>query len=302
MAAMPCHTWFLTVFPTADLAGRSGCDTLRADLQRHTRPCGFCMPAFSLPRAGLSHFHQIPITSLHEFSNLDLNQKGTVFKTVAQPLSISFLRCERDLWLPNLLGQPMPLATCLSLAGYSAGFQDNVALEPQCSATSDPAQRPFLRIGLLHYLLPSWLADWFDRSSAPPVSLQAPRLPLARPVRTCFFRSSASPIEPPLWFSDSPLLAGEACLIWPHRELVVKRCRHRLFVPGRPGVSRSSADCRATILEDDLHRQILVDQEGFEPSRGEHDSWVTARWVIQFPHRSKLVVADRRGFDPLCSP
>lgn len=65
VAALPRRIRLFAVFPTADLAGRASCDTLRAGIQRRAQPCGYCAPAFSLPRAGLSHFYLIPVASLH---------------------------------------------------------------------------------------------------------------------------------------------------------------------------------------------------------------------------------------------
>jgi hypothetical protein len=46
MAAVPCRIRFFFASSTVDLAGRSGCYTLRAILRKRTSPCGFHAPAF----------------------------------------------------------------------------------------------------------------------------------------------------------------------------------------------------------------------------------------------------------------
>jgi hypothetical protein len=68
VAAVPRRIRLFAAFPTACLAGSSGCYTLRAGIQQHASPCGRPVPAFSEWRAGLSHFHLTPVASLHDWS------------------------------------------------------------------------------------------------------------------------------------------------------------------------------------------------------------------------------------------
>lgn len=87
------------------------------------------------------------------------------------------LHRERDLWLPGLLTQPIPLAACLSLAGTRPIFEKTslplpAFPPPLVLRTALACDSDFVR-----YPLSSWLADlvktgprhhpWCSRSPVP---------------------------------------------------------------------------------------------------------------------------------------
>jgi hypothetical protein len=154
VAALPRRVRLFAVSPTADLAGRTSCDTLRADNRQRALPCEHHAPAFLLPGAGLSHFNLTPVTSLRFSTILELNQRPSPFKGDALPTElIRFLHRERDLWLRRLLAYPMPLAACLSLAGTGPNFKMPLRC---CQRTALSCESDYV-----HYPLPSRLADWY---------------------------------------------------------------------------------------------------------------------------------------------
>lgn len=188
---MPRRVRLFAVSPTACLAGSSGCYTVRADIQQHASPCGCHVPAFSLWRAGLSHFDLTPVASLQFGVKQGLEPRYPRLKRpMLYQLSYSlFLHQERDQWFRQLLTDKMPLLECLSRAGTRPIFEAP-SYRHRYTATSQSAQRPHLRLGLT--ALPFTVRTdrlGVDGTPAPPVVFAHPgsRNVAARPVRVRSF-------------------------------------------------------------------------------------------------------------------
>ena len=86
MAAVPCRIRLFFASSTVDLASRAGCYTLRAIVRKRLSTLRVLGACFLIEiRAGLSHFHLMPVASLRLITKQGLNLSPSVLKTDALP-------------------------------------------------------------------------------------------------------------------------------------------------------------------------------------------------------------------------
>lgn len=96
----------LNACPTADLAGRSGCYTLRADFHREPQALRALGSLGSLLRGrGLRRFHATPKTSLRFETVWESNPRPSDYKSDALPAELTCTCSDVRLqWFTSLLG------------------------------------------------------------------------------------------------------------------------------------------------------------------------------------------------------